>query len=257
MPVLPPLAGGLAWLILALGGLLLSQRLLQRELQAVFLLITRRPAIALVLYSVLFFPGVFLHEASHFSMARLLGVSTGRFSLTPKPLPGGRLRLGFVEVGQGGALRNALIGAAPLLSGGLFVAWAGLSRLHLSPLLNLLLAGSFKSLPGSLAGLTSQPDFWIWFYLVFAISSTMFPSPSDQRGWLPVLLVLIVLLIVGFAAGVGPWLAANATPVLDKAFRGMALTSSISLAVQMVLLPPVFLIRVGISRISRTTLVYR
>jgi hypothetical protein len=60
-----------------------------RETQAVFLLLTRRGEVAMVLFAVLFFPGVLLHEVSHYVMAQLLGVRTKRFSLIPKPLPDG------------------------------------------------------------------------------------------------------------------------------------------------------------------------
>ena len=82
---------GLLWLILALGPLLILQRLLHREIQLIFLYITRRVDLAMALFSLLFFPGVLLHEGSHFLAARLLGVRTGGFSILPHLLPGGRL----------------------------------------------------------------------------------------------------------------------------------------------------------------------
>jgi hypothetical protein len=44
---------------------LLFQRWLHGELQAVLLLLTRRPVTALGIFSLLFFPGVLIHEASH------------------------------------------------------------------------------------------------------------------------------------------------------------------------------------------------
>src|SRR3972149_1644635 len=120
---------GLMWLLLVLGPLIFVQRKLHRESQAVFLLLTRHKEISLALFSLLFFPGVLLHEMSHYITARLLGVKTGRFSLLPTPLPDGRLRLGFVEAESVDFVRDALIGAAPLLTGGLFVAYAGIQRL--------------------------------------------------------------------------------------------------------------------------------
>ena len=46
-----------------LGPLLFAQRWLHREIQWVFLLLTRSQAVALGLFSLLFFPGVLLHEA--------------------------------------------------------------------------------------------------------------------------------------------------------------------------------------------------
>jgi hypothetical protein len=106
--------------------LYLLQHRLHFEFQAIFLLITRRTDIALVLFSLLFFPGVVLHETSHYVLARLLGVRTGHFSLLPQPLPDGRLRLGYVETASTDLLRDALIGITPLLAGGAFVVYQAL-----------------------------------------------------------------------------------------------------------------------------------
>jgi hypothetical protein len=74
---------GLWWLLLLLGPLLLLQRRLHLETQAVFLLLTRRGDLALVLYSMLFFPGVLLHEASHYLMARCWECARGVFPSCP------------------------------------------------------------------------------------------------------------------------------------------------------------------------------
>ena len=62
-----------------LGPLLLLQRALHREIQVVFLLITRRPEITVALFSLLFFPGVLLHEGSHYLMAKILGYELDEF----------------------------------------------------------------------------------------------------------------------------------------------------------------------------------
>ena len=69
---------GLVWLVVCLAPFLLVQRWLHRDIQAVFLLLTRRPELTIGLFSLLFFPGVLLHETSHFLMAVLLRVRTGR-----------------------------------------------------------------------------------------------------------------------------------------------------------------------------------
>jgi hypothetical protein len=128
-----------------LGPLLLLQRGLHREIQAVFLLITRRSDLAIALFSLLFFPGVLLHESSHYVMAKLLRVPTGKVSLIPQSIEGNRLRLGFVETGKTDILRDALIGAAPMLTGGLFVAYAGIMRLDLLSVWDGLSSGSLES----------------------------------------------------------------------------------------------------------------
>ena len=240
---------GLWWLLLLLGPLLFLQRRLHLETQAVFLLLTRRGDLALVLYSVLFFPGVLLHETSHYLMARMLGVRTGRFSVMPRPLPGGRLQLGFVETSSADIFRDALIGLAPLLAGGTFVAYAGLSRLGLPRLWEGLASGSV-SIASSLEDLQHMPDFWLWFYLTFTVSSTMMPSPSDRNAWLPLVLIAAFLLAIGLAVGAGPWLMDNFSRPINQAFQSVALIFGIAGGVHLVLLPPVWLIRLLLMRVT-------
>lgn len=232
---------GLLWLLLLLGPLLFLQRSLHREIQSVFLLITRRNDVALVLFSLLFLPGVLLHETSHYLVARLLGVSTGRFSLLPKATKDGRLQLGFVETTTTDVLRDALIGAAPLLGGGLFVTYAGLVRLNLGALWEGLVSGNAQMFWKALRLLPQQPDFWVWFYLTFAVSSTMLPSASDRRAWQSLALMLLGLLALVLVAGAGPWLLGHLAPLLNQALRALAVVLGISVLVHAVMWFPFFL----------------
>jgi hypothetical protein len=235
--------GGLFWLLVLLGPLLILQRGLHREVQAIFLILTRRPDITIVMFSLVFFPGVLLHESSHFLMARLLGVRTGRFSLLPRPLENGRLQLGYVETSSADWLRDALIGAAPLLTGGLFVAYAGLERLGLLSIWQLSSAGGLAALNDSLPGLFNQPDFWLWFYLTLTVSSTMLPSAADRRAWLPLGFMIAVLLGISLLAGAGNWLLENLALPLNRVFTAIAVVFGISVIVHLVLLLPLWFCR--------------
>ena len=87
--------------------------------------------ISTALFAVLFFPGVLLHETSHYVMARLLGVRAVSFSLIPRPQPDGKLQLGYVETDRTDLLRDALIGAAPLISGGSLIAYVAVNYFKL------------------------------------------------------------------------------------------------------------------------------
>ncbi|MFN2152928.1 MAG: hypothetical protein ACK2T5_15090, partial [Anaerolineales bacterium] len=149
---------GILWLLLWLGPLLLSQRGLHREIQVVFLLLTRRADLAVALFSLLFFPGVLLHESSHYLMAKILGVPTGRVSLIPQSIEGNRLRLGFVETGKTDILRDALIGTAPLLVGGIFVAYGGIVRLDLLSVWEGIASGNLEAVLERLAASFTVPD---------------------------------------------------------------------------------------------------
>jgi hypothetical protein len=240
---MPATLTSLGYLLLSLGPLLLLQRSLHREVQAIFLLLTRRSDLSIALFAVLFFPGVLLHEGSHFLAAKLLRVRTGRFSIIPRPLPDGRLQMGYVETASSDWLRDTLIGAAPLITGGLFVAYAGLTQLGLLELWQAYAAGGVEAVLVLLPQITARPDFWIWFYLVLVVSSTMLPSASDRRAWLPLGLTLLALLGASLLAGAGPWLEQNIAPLLAALFLSVAVVFVISSGVHLLLVLPLWALR--------------
>lgn len=236
-----PFAGFL-WFILTLLPLVLLQRLLHREIQAVFLILTRSASITVALFSLIFLPGVFLHELSHFLAAKLLRVPTGRFSLLPKSLPNGTLQMGYVEIARADIVRDSLIGAAPLFAGSMFLYYAGMDRLRLDVLLNLFAAGQFDLFWRGLALLPQMENFLLWFYLAFAVSSAMLPSESDRHSWLPLGLWTAVLLVLGIFAGAGGWLLENIAPFLNRLLGSMAVLFGLSVVLHIALLLPVFLL---------------
>lgn len=128
----------------------------------------------LLFLAILYFPGTALHELSHFFAAKLLGVQTGRISLTPKFHEDG-LELGHVEIAKTDFLRRFLVGIAPLV--------VGVSVL--SALVYLVLYYSYQ---------------W-WGYLLFAyvgitVVNTMSLSKSDLSGAWKVMLILALALAI-------------------------------------------------------------
>jgi hypothetical protein len=240
--------GTFLYLLLLLVPMIFLQRFLQHEIQAIFLLITRHSEIAMALFSLLFLPGILLHEISHFAMARLLGVRTGRFSIIPKKLEGGRLQLGYVETAKTDFFRDALIGVAPLVTGGIFVAFAGVSRLGLNTIWANLIHGQMSAINLSIKTVVARPDFWLWFYLTFAVSSTMLPSTSDRRAWLPLILVILGLVGLILLSGIGPWLLTKFGSTLVAAIDAVTMVMGISVIIHLILSPPTWLIRKIISR---------
>ena len=238
------------WLIVLVAALIFLQRRLQYETQSVLLLVTRRQDLAIALFSLLYFPGVLLHEGSHYLAARLLGVPTRHISLVPQATGDGRLRLGYVETGRADFLRDSLIGIAPLLAGGMIVAYIGLVQMRLAAIWEQAARGGTGSILEALGSLPSEADFWVWFYLAFVVSGTMFPSSSDRRAWLPVGLIGIGILAAGLVAGAGPWLLETAAPPLGRALAGAAAVFAIALAIHVLLLPPAWALRRALNRLT-------
>jgi hypothetical protein len=241
---------GLAWLVILIAALVFLQRRLQYETQSVFLLLTRRKDLSVALFSLIYFPGVLLHEGSHYLMARLLGVKTRNISLIPHATNDGRLRLGYVETAKSDILRDSLIGLAPLLAGGLVVAYIGLVQMGLASVwapLNSIDAPAFIE---TLVRLPSEPDFWLWFYMAFVVSGTMFPSSSDRRAWLPVGLIGLGILLLGLIAGAGPWMLATLAPYLAQSLWAVAIVFAIALVIHVLMLPPVWALRRILNRLT-------
>ena len=241
---------GLFWFVLTLLPLALLQRLLHREIQAVFLILSRSPEFTVALFSIIFLPGVLLHELSHYLAAVILGVETARFSLLPQTLPGGRLQLGYVETARTDIFRDSIIGAAPLFAGGLLVAYVVVTRLDLLPLWATLRNGQFNLF---LLGITLLPkvqDFPLWFYLLFTVSSTMLPSQSDRHAWLPLALAVVVLLALAVLAGAGPWMLYHTAPALNTFLSAVAVIFGLSATVHAVLIVPIGLIHLLLARLT-------
>ncbi|UCD98863.1 MAG: hypothetical protein JSV42_18285 [Chloroflexota bacterium] len=239
----------LGWFLIGVIALAFLQRRLHFEIQSVLFLLTRRIDLAIAIFSILFLPGVFLHELSHYFMARLLRVPVGKFSIIPQSLPDGRLRLGYVETASTDFLRDAFIGTAPLIAGSLFVAYAGFLQLNFDLFWGQLSSNQLSAVVMGISQMADQPDFWIWFYLVFVVSSTMFPSATDRRAWNMLLVFLGVFVALLLIFGAGPWL----WETLGTRFMGVVEVFSIifmlSVLVHLIFLPPLWISRVFLEKI--------
>jgi hypothetical protein len=134
-----------------------------------------------------------------------------------------------------------LIGAAPLVTGGLFVAYAAIYQMQLLPLWDYLRAAQWDMFWAYLMTVPTFPDFWLWFYLTFTISSTMMPSASDRHAWLPLGLLVAGLVVVAILAGAGPWMLENLAPPFNNFLRALALLFGLSGALHALLILPFLL----------------
>ena len=233
-----PQLSGLFWFILVLVPLILLQRLLHREIQAVFLILTRDTRVTMGIFAMLFLPGVFLHELSHFLMAKILRVRTGKFSIFPQSLPDGRLQLGYVETAKADVIRDSLIGAAPLIVGTLFVAYVAGYHLQMRLLWETFRNGQFDLFWLGVRALPQAHDFYLWFYLAFAVSSTMMPSESDRHAWLELVISVAVLFGLALLFGAGPWILSNVAPRLSLFLSSVAVIFGLSAFVHVLLIVP-------------------
>ena len=239
---------GIAWLSLLLLGLAILQRRVHFEFQAIFLLLTKRIDLSILLFSIVFLPGVLLHEISHYLTAKLLRVPTGRFSVLPRPLPEGKLQLGYVETYKTDVFRDALIGFAPLVTGITVIALISYFQFEIIPSTDSIKIASMNIIMDTFFRVYSQSDFWLWFYFIFVISSTMYPSASDRRSWLSMFVLLFVILLFFILLGAGPWMIDVLIPGFNEILLGLSIILGISAFIHVVFLIPSWLIRLIITR---------
>lgn len=201
--------------VLSLMLFIFLQRWFHRLFQAVIMLITHDQTVSISIFSLIFLPGVVIHELSHFLMAKLLRVKTGKISLIPKVLDQKRVQLGYVEIYPTDLFRDALIGLAPLLSGIVLVNFIANRFLNIPSLDGLVSSVSIAGLVSSLFVVIGSEDALIWLYLTFAISTAMMPSESDRKAWLLVAMLFAILILAAFGAGYGEWI----TKTLESPFR--------------------------------------
>jgi hypothetical protein len=222
---------------IALAGTLLpllwARRWTTRHLQLLAMRLFYDPDLALLLYYVAVMPGVIIHELSHWLMAKLLGVRTGRVQLMPQrgKTSGPRRRkitLGSVSVARTDPLRSTLIGVAPLLGGVTVILLIGNSVLGVNELMAGLGGEGGAGLWARLSELLHVPDFWLWLYLIFAVSNAMLPSDTDVAVMRPVLIFLgiaaVILLVIGGLPRVPPDITAGLAAVAGYLASAFGLT---------------------------------
>jgi LCP family protein required for cell wall assembly len=106
-------------LIILMVSLFITKQWVQKFVTGIVLLLGGSPLSAIKWYSLLFLPGIIVHELSHFTVASLLGVRTGDITLFPHDIGSNssRMALGSVKVAKTDFLRGSLIGAAPFFVG--------------------------------------------------------------------------------------------------------------------------------------------
>ena len=122
--------------------------------------------------------------------------------------------------------------------------------MQLQPMWAVLSNGQFGLFWLGITLLPTIKDFPLWFYLTFAVSSTMLPSQSDRHAWLPLGATIVVLIALAVLAGVGPWMLTYLTPPLNSFLSTAAIIFGLSAAVHFVLILPIKLIHILLSKLT-------
>lgn len=247
------------WVLFSLPVLIISQRWIHKHLQGIALLLTGSARWAMLLYALILFPGVFLHELSHWLAATALFVRTGSVSLIPRLQADGHVQLGSVEYYKTknvGAVRESLIGAAPLIFGTGVILLIGFEVFSVDNLIASVRLGQISPIATAISDLWLTADFYVWLYLYFAISNAMMPSPSDRRAWPAFLIIcafgLLIIYVIGLQSVLWLRLAQPVATVLN--YVGLAFTVTNLLNLGFILL--IFVVEEGMSRVRRQRVVY-
>jgi hypothetical protein len=222
----------LAWLVVTLLLLIVLSRWVTREVGKLgYLVLGDGTATALLTFAVLL-PGIFLHELSHWLMAKALGLRTGKFRLWPEQRKKS-LRLGYVEVASGGMVRDSLVGLAPFLMGSGLLLYTAYRIFDLDGAGAAWQAGqTVRGLAHFVSGL-GAPDAWLWLYLAFAVSNAMMPSESDRQPWASLLLFLGILTGAALLFGGLPALSPETTAWLARSFTTLTYAFAFAIGVDL------------------------
>lgn len=214
---------------------LVSRRLTFYGLSLLYVL-TGNQNTAIGIYALLILPGTILHEASHWAMAKLVGVKTGKFSVLPKFTAQRTLQLGAVDVRGGRLWQHTLIGLAPLLAGSFFTLWIAIYLVDVKLLGAAWQAGRWQDVGAALVAGLKQANAALFIYLLFTISDAMFLSASDRAPVQRMVFYLAAVLFALYLLGLIPALPSRWEALVQNIFRLFAYGLGVALAVHLSLL---------------------
>lgn len=240
------------WLMLAavLVPLVYVEKWIHSHLYGVGWLLTNDTRSATILYYVLLMPGVLLHEAVQWLVAGAINVDTKTIRVWPEPQEDGTLRLDFVQVQKTNRFSLAIIGAAPLIVG-LALVWVISNYiLSLDDLLAAIGTGDLRAIGVAVRSLGSAPDFYLWLYLLFAISNAMLPTPADRQGWPLLVAVFVGVIVFLVVIGTGEQLLET---YRSSVVTGLERLTTAFATVLVIEIPAILVIGLGEEILERTT----
>ncbi len=189
-------------------GLLIPMRSLEgwlhQHMFKVGWLLTKNLHTTTILYYTFFLPGVVLHEVLVWLVAGMLNVRAEGAIKMPEKQEIAALKLNFVKLDKKvSQFKLAVISIAPLIGGIVFIWFVTNNIFDIGGFLEIASSGELEDIGAAFSRLTATPDFWLWMYLVFAVSATMIPDAGNLRGWRLVIPPIVVVIILLYAIGVG------------------------------------------------------
>ncbi len=206
--------------ILVVAGLVILLRQFERWLhQHIFKvgwLLTQNYQTTTILYYTFFLPGILIHEIVYWLTAGILNVRADRAIQWPEKQEIGELHLKFVRISnRASPIRKAIITVAPLAVGVLIIWYVANNQFNINAVFNQMSSGRIDDVTRAIQSLTQTTDFWLWFYFIFTVSNTMFPSTTkDLRGWWIILGAILFVFFILFIIGIGNQLFSLITPPL-------------------------------------------
>jgi hypothetical protein len=227
-------------LVATLLALFWLKRRITHSLQELSMRLVDDPDVALIIYFVVVLPGVIIHEMSHWLVAKLLGVRASLPALGPvRKGRSRRVSLGSVRVSKVDPVRASLIGVAPLLGGSAVILLIGNLVLGVADLADAMAGQGVGGVLDALSQMAQVGDFWLWLYLIFAVSNAMLPSESDMAAVRPVLIFLgivaAVVLVVTGVRGISPAVVDGVNAIAGYLAIAFGLTLGVDLVFMLVI----------------------
>lgn len=202
---------------------------------------------AIVVYFLVFLPGIVVHEAAHWMVAWVLGLKPGKFRVWPVRR-GSMVGLGSVTTRSGGPVLDSMVGVAPLVAGTLLVAI--ISRLWLpgGSIVGIFQSNDPAQWGRALRSAMGTADAFLWLYLLFAIANGMMPSKPDREPFKPVLIYLIVAAVFYLVIGLPISLLAEALNALRPPLEWMTSALFIVVAVDIAAILVLFVLNILTAR---------
>lgn len=233
----------------------LSKSFIQARFQGLGYLMLGSRRAGVWLYTLLFLPGILIHELSHFVAAAFLGVRTGEIQLFPHEgkEKHGQVALGSVQVAKTDFVRSSLIGAAPFFTGSIV----------LFALVDIVVVRqiSFVSLSEMVAGVGAllASGGWragVFLYGILVVGNTMFSSDEDKRSYPILFFFLALFAILLVVSGYSQQLVVSIFPLVSRVAKALVISFSLAALLQVALVGVLLGIEKVAMRLTKKKIIY-